>query len=85
MVTGGPVDPLPRAFPRGSQMRVGNGNGAGLENAAEHSPALRLYAWRARATVRPAQGAAALAGAMFWLPRNTLSGSHAALIAASRS
>ena len=26
---------------RGSQMRVGNGHGAGLVNAAEHSPALR--------------------------------------------
>src|SRR3954465_13268105 len=41
-VTGGPADPNPPAFLRGSQMRVGNGNGAGLENAAEHSPALRL-------------------------------------------
>jgi hypothetical protein len=41
-VTGGPVDPNPPAFLRGSQMRVGNGNGAGLVNAAEHSPALRL-------------------------------------------
>ena len=41
VVTGGPVDPNPPAFLRGSQMRVGNGNGAGLENAAEHSPALR--------------------------------------------
>jgi hypothetical protein len=41
-VTGGPVDPNPPAFLRGSQMRVGNGNGAGLENAAGHSPALRL-------------------------------------------
>jgi hypothetical protein len=42
VVTGGPVDPVPPAFLRGSQMRVGNGNGAGLENAAEHSPALRV-------------------------------------------
>ena len=41
VVTGGPVDPTPPAFLRGSQMRVGNGHGAGLENAAEHSPALR--------------------------------------------
>lgn len=41
-VTGGPVDPNPPAFLRGSQMRLGNGNGAGLVNAAEHSPALRL-------------------------------------------
>ncbi len=42
VVTDGPVDPVPPAFLRGSQMRVGNGHGAGLENAAEHSPALRL-------------------------------------------
>ena len=42
VVTDGPVDPVPPAFLRGSQMRVGNGNGAGLENAAEHSPALRV-------------------------------------------
>jgi hypothetical protein len=41
-VTGGPVDPNPPAFLRGSQMRVGNGHGAGLEHAAERSPALRL-------------------------------------------
>jgi len=41
-VTGGPVDPNPPAFLRGSQMLVGNGHGAGLVNAAEHSPALRL-------------------------------------------
>jgi hypothetical protein len=40
-VAGGIVDPNPPAFLRGSQMRVGNGNGAGLENAAQHSPALR--------------------------------------------
>jgi hypothetical protein len=42
VVTDGPVDPNPPAFLRGSQMRVGNGNGEGLENAAERSPALRL-------------------------------------------
>lgn len=42
VVTDGPVDPVPPAFLRGSQMRVGDGNGAGLENAAEHSPALRV-------------------------------------------
>jgi len=41
VVTGGPIDPAPPAFLRGSQMRVGNGHGAGLVNAAEHSPALR--------------------------------------------
>jgi hypothetical protein len=41
VVTGGPVDPNPPAFLRGSQMRVGDGHGAGLVNAAEHSPALR--------------------------------------------
>jgi hypothetical protein len=41
-VTGDPVDPNPPARLLGSQMRVGNGHGAGLENAAEHSPALRL-------------------------------------------
>jgi hypothetical protein len=41
-VTGGPVDPNPPAFLRGSQMLVGNGHGAGLVNAAERSPALRL-------------------------------------------
>jgi hypothetical protein len=40
-VNGGPVDPNPPAFLRGSQMRVGNGHGVGLVNAAEHSPALR--------------------------------------------
>lgn len=41
-VTGGPVDPLPPAFLRDSQMKVGDG--AGLVNAAEHSPALRTCA-----------------------------------------
>ena len=40
-VNGGPVDPNPPAFLRGSQKRVGNGHGKGLVNAAEHSPALR--------------------------------------------
>lgn len=40
-VNGGPVDPNPPAFLRGSQMRVGNGKGAGLVHAAERSPALR--------------------------------------------
>jgi hypothetical protein len=42
VVTGGPEDPNPPAFLRGSQMRVGNGHGAGLVHAAERSPALRL-------------------------------------------
>ena len=42
VVTDGPVDPVPPAFLRGSQMRVGNGHGPGLEDAAEHSPALRV-------------------------------------------
>jgi len=40
-VSGGPVDPNPPAFLRGSQMRVGKGENAGLEHAAERSPALR--------------------------------------------
>ena len=39
VVTDGPVDPAPPAFLRGSTMKVGNGKG--LVNAAEHSPALR--------------------------------------------
>jgi hypothetical protein len=38
-VSGGVVDPNPPAFLRGSQMDVGEG--AGLLNAAQHSPALR--------------------------------------------
>jgi hypothetical protein len=38
-VSGGIVEPNPPAFLRGSQMRVGNG--AGLLNAAQRSPALR--------------------------------------------
>ena len=40
VVTGGPVDPVPPAFLRGSQMKIGDGDG--VVNAAEHSPALRL-------------------------------------------
>jgi hypothetical protein len=40
-VSGGIVDPVPPAFLRGSQMRVGQGHGEGLVNAAQHSPALR--------------------------------------------
>ncbi len=42
VVTGDLVDPVPPAFLRGSTMKVGDG--AGLENAAEHSPALRICA-----------------------------------------
>ena len=40
-VSGGTVDPVPPAFLRGSQMRVGNDKSRGLDNAANHSPALR--------------------------------------------
>lgn len=40
-VSGGIVDPVPPAFLRGSQMRVGNGDSKGLNNAADRSPALR--------------------------------------------
>jgi hypothetical protein len=43
-VSGDPVDPNPPARLKGgpgAQMRVGNGNGKGLVNAAFHSPALR--------------------------------------------
>jgi hypothetical protein len=36
------VDPNPPAFLRGEQMAVGHGHGAGLANAAAHSPALAL-------------------------------------------
>ena len=36
------VDPNPPAFLRGEQMRLGDGDGAGLENAAEQSPALAV-------------------------------------------
>lgn len=41
VVSGGTVDPVPPAFLRGSQMRVGNDNARGLDNAANRSPALR--------------------------------------------
>ena len=43
-VSGDPVDPNPPARllgGPGAQMRVGNGKGKGLVNAASHSPALR--------------------------------------------
>jgi hypothetical protein len=40
-VSGGIVDPVPPAFLRGSQMRVGNDNSRGLDHAADRSPALR--------------------------------------------
>jgi hypothetical protein len=43
-VSGDPVDPNPPARllgGPGAQMRVGNGKGKGLVNAAAHSPALR--------------------------------------------
>ena len=40
-VSGGTVDPVPPAFLRGSQMRVGNDKSRGLDNAANRSPALR--------------------------------------------
>jgi hypothetical protein len=36
------TDPNPPAFLRGEQMRLGNGHGAGLANAAAHSPALAV-------------------------------------------
>lgn len=39
VLTDGPVDPTPPAFHRGSPMAVGGG--AGLERAAQVSPALR--------------------------------------------
>ena len=41
-VTGDLVDPAPPAFLRGSQMKIGDG--AGVVNAAERSPALRACA-----------------------------------------
>lgn len=41
VVSGGLVDPAPPAFLRGSQMRVGNDDAAGLDRAADRSPALR--------------------------------------------
>ena len=43
-VSGEIVDPLPPAFLRGSQMRVGNDGSKGLANAADRSPALRQCA-----------------------------------------
>jgi len=43
-VSGGIVDPLPPAFLRGSQMRVGNDGSKGLDRAADRSPALRQCA-----------------------------------------
>jgi hypothetical protein len=36
------TDPNPPAFLRGEQMAVGHGHGAGLVNAAGHSPALAV-------------------------------------------
>jgi hypothetical protein len=36
------VDPNPPAFLRREQVRVGEGHGAGLVNAADHSPALAV-------------------------------------------
>jgi hypothetical protein len=41
VVSGGIEDPAPPAFLRGSQMRVGNAAAAGLDRAADRSPALR--------------------------------------------
>ena len=41
VVWDGIVDPVPPAFLRGSQMRVGNDSAVGLNNAADRSPALR--------------------------------------------
>ncbi len=43
-VSGGIVDPVPPAFLRDSQMSVGNGDSAGLDHAADVSPALRQCA-----------------------------------------
>jgi hypothetical protein len=40
-VSGDPVDPNPPARHPNAAMKVGNGNGKGLVNAAYHSPALR--------------------------------------------
>jgi len=42
VVSGGTVDPAPPAFLRGSQMKVGNDNAQGLDNAADRSPARPL-------------------------------------------
>jgi hypothetical protein len=41
VVSGGIVDPAPPAFLRDSQMRVGDDDAQGLDNAADRSPALR--------------------------------------------
>jgi hypothetical protein len=41
VVSGGIADPIPPAFLRGSQMRVGSDDAQGLDNAADRSPALR--------------------------------------------
>ena len=41
VVSGGILDPVPPAFLRGSQMRVGGDESPGLERAADRSPALR--------------------------------------------
>ena len=41
VVSGGIEDPAPPAFLRGPQMRVGNAGAAGLDHAADRSPALR--------------------------------------------
>ncbi len=43
-VSSGIVDPVPPAFLRGSQMRVGKDDSAGLDHAADRSPALRQCA-----------------------------------------
>jgi hypothetical protein len=40
-VSGDPVDPNPPARHPNAAMKVGNGHGVGLVNAAWHSPALR--------------------------------------------
>jgi hypothetical protein len=41
VVSGGTVDPNPPARHTADVMRVGNDNARGLDNAADHSPALR--------------------------------------------
>jgi hypothetical protein len=43
-VQGGTVDPVPPAFLRGSQMRVGKDGSRELDNAADRPPALRQCA-----------------------------------------
>jgi len=42
LVVTDPTDPDPPARHKDAAMQVGNGHGAGLVNAAEHSPALAL-------------------------------------------